>query len=479
VDAPNFPGSWTGTSNSATLTVLQRGDPPIITTTSLPPATRGQSYCATLAATGTKPITWSIISGSLPGGLTLNASTGAICGTPTTTGTNTFTVRATNGINPDDTQVFSLTVSVPDVITVVSPTTPFCTVNEVLSVPFTLIDNQHTMKYGLRFSDDAKASGFTDMTTFENLPADRQIKITVPKNAPTKTYSATVLIEIEGFDSYRNEYPFTFRVVNNGVAIVNQPPALQSLCNGTTLALAVDVSGTAAGYQWYRNGQPIPDARSSEYVATAVGSYHVEIMGACGIIKSEVSLLSDPAAQPSAIGARVKWGNVLYVENASDKYLRYQWFHDGAPVSGATFVYYSERDGFLGQYFARCYKSDDSYDETCPVVFTTRTRSSAVAVYPTVLKSGDVLNISIPDISSDEREATVSGATVSGISKANASGAPEATVEIYSLLGVKVFSATITPPSATIRPNIHSRGNYIVKIKRSSGASFSEKIIIQ
>ena len=65
---------------------------PKITTDSLPNGTVGESYTATLEATGNN-ITWS--SSGMPDGLTLN-SDGTITGTPTTADTYTFTVTATN-----------------------------------------------------------------------------------------------------------------------------------------------------------------------------------------------------------------------------------------------------------------------------------------------------------------------------------------------------------------------------------------------
>ena len=74
---------------------------PTITTDSLPNGTEGTSYSQTLTATGTAPITWSVTSGSLPTGLTLNESTGLISGTPTTAGTSTFTVKAANDYGSD------------------------------------------------------------------------------------------------------------------------------------------------------------------------------------------------------------------------------------------------------------------------------------------------------------------------------------------------------------------------------------------
>ena len=56
-----------------------------VSTTSLPSGTQGSGYTAYLKATGgSGAYTWSLKSGSLPPGLSLNASSGAITGTPTT-----------------------------------------------------------------------------------------------------------------------------------------------------------------------------------------------------------------------------------------------------------------------------------------------------------------------------------------------------------------------------------------------------------
>jgi len=74
------PGVYAGTCPAGPpMTQLQ------ITTSSLHDGGVGQSYSATLNATGgTQSYTWSVASGTLPAGLSLNASTGTISGTPTT-----------------------------------------------------------------------------------------------------------------------------------------------------------------------------------------------------------------------------------------------------------------------------------------------------------------------------------------------------------------------------------------------------------
>ena len=57
---------------------------PLVTTTSLPNGTIGLNYSATLTNSGgLAPFTWTVTTGTLPAGLSLNASSGAIFGTPT------------------------------------------------------------------------------------------------------------------------------------------------------------------------------------------------------------------------------------------------------------------------------------------------------------------------------------------------------------------------------------------------------------
>ena len=88
--------------NSGTLTGTISGNaPPSITTTSpLARGTVGTEYSVTLEANNSTS-GWSVTSGSLPDGLTLDGNTGLISGTPTTAGTSTFTVKAANDYGSD------------------------------------------------------------------------------------------------------------------------------------------------------------------------------------------------------------------------------------------------------------------------------------------------------------------------------------------------------------------------------------------
>jgi hypothetical protein len=76
---------------------------PVWVTTSLPVGTVGVAYSATLNATGVQVNAgYSVVSGTLPAGLSLNVNTGAITGTPTTNGTSNLTFRATNANGSSD-----------------------------------------------------------------------------------------------------------------------------------------------------------------------------------------------------------------------------------------------------------------------------------------------------------------------------------------------------------------------------------------
>lgn len=84
--------------------------PPTIVAESLPDGMEGEAYSSRLTAKGTAPITWSIVSGVLPEGLSLNEDTGEISGTPAGEGTEVFTVMAVNALG-EDIKEFSITIA--------------------------------------------------------------------------------------------------------------------------------------------------------------------------------------------------------------------------------------------------------------------------------------------------------------------------------------------------------------------------------
>src|SRR5437660_2466186 len=101
-------------SKAFTLSITASTPSPVsILTTSLPTATSGSSYNTMLQASGgVSPYLWSITTGQLPLGLSLNASTGVISGTPSASGTYGFTAAVRDAQSTPQTASQALQVTV-------------------------------------------------------------------------------------------------------------------------------------------------------------------------------------------------------------------------------------------------------------------------------------------------------------------------------------------------------------------------------
>jgi len=104
-------------SGSASLTITAVQAPPLsVTTASLSSATAGTAYSSVLAASGgTTPYYWSLASGTLPSGITLQSS-GLLSGTTSQTGQFSITVQAVDSSSPNKTATKSLALTVSSAV---------------------------------------------------------------------------------------------------------------------------------------------------------------------------------------------------------------------------------------------------------------------------------------------------------------------------------------------------------------------------
>ena len=101
----------TYSTSAFSLTIYAQGTPIIVTASPLASGTAGAAYNQTIAASGgAAPYTWSILSGTLPTGMSLS-STGLLSGTPPTPGTFGFTMEVTGSDGLFSTTPFVMTIN--------------------------------------------------------------------------------------------------------------------------------------------------------------------------------------------------------------------------------------------------------------------------------------------------------------------------------------------------------------------------------
>jgi len=185
-----------------------------ITTTSLKNGTTNIAYSDAVVTTGgVAPVTFSITSGALPHGLSLNANTGAITGTPDTTannfGTFNFTVQATDKAIPPQTPSKALS------ITIMPP---------ALSITNT---NLPGGQVGISYSGKVQTSGGFPPLVFSVSLGSLPTGLTLNANTGA----------ITGMPTVANQFLFTIKVVDAAAQVASQ-------AYGVTIAPPISVALT-------------------------------------------------------------------------------------------------------------------------------------------------------------------------------------------------------------------------------------------
>ena len=108
-------GADGGTVETDLSLTVASGASPVISTTELPYPQRSVAYSQKLnVVDGVGPFVWSVASGSLPTGLSLNSSTGVISGSANTLGNYSFTIGATDSNGNVAQQSYSVTVALSE-----------------------------------------------------------------------------------------------------------------------------------------------------------------------------------------------------------------------------------------------------------------------------------------------------------------------------------------------------------------------------
>jgi hypothetical protein len=226
----------------------------------------GTAISKSLSATSTDgAVTYSLLSGTLPPGSTLNTSTGAISGTAAATNSSTtynFSIRATDAQNQDTDRAFSITID-PDSVTWSSPSDNIsltASPNSAYSQVFTATS---TASNSISYSSNQLPNGLTlvngtlsgTFTTEQNVvstvtatsansnrTATRTVTFTI--TAPGELYFKNVTLLLTGTPPASQSKTYT--VTNSGASdyLINgsNDPTL-TLVRGSTYTFNVNATG--------------------------------------------------------------------------------------------------------------------------------------------------------------------------------------------------------------------------------------------
>ena len=245
------------TATSATLSITV--NPALsVTTNSLPAGVVGTVYpagTALQAAGGVPSYTWAVTTGSLPAGLTLNASTGAITGKPTgpAVGTIAFTVTVTDSESPTKTATQSLSIVITAPQLTVTTTTA--------SLPTGVLGNT----YSTALAASGGAGAYTWAVTGGNasLPPGLTLNTAtgVISGTPTATGQTTFTVTVTDSETPTEQTAsasLTISVNNSApLAVTTTSSQLPTGVTGTAYpSTTLQASGGVTPYTWSISGNP-------------------------------------------------------------------------------------------------------------------------------------------------------------------------------------------------------------------------------
>ncbi|MDB6076053.1 MAG: hypothetical protein JWO89_3693, partial [Verrucomicrobiaceae bacterium] len=222
-----------GCKGNMTYTVLSSCPTETVTPATLTGAVVGTVYSAVLSASGgASPYTWTLSSGTLPAGLTLGSG-GALSGTPTSTFSQTFTVKATDTNGCIGTKSYTL-----------APVCPTVTVTPALIPNGTL---------GAAYSQALTATGGSGSYTWTVLSGSLPTGLTlssggVLSGTPTNVTSQTFTVQATDVNGCKATAAYTMAPVCPVITVA--PATLPGATVGTAYSQTLSGSNGSAPYSW-------------------------------------------------------------------------------------------------------------------------------------------------------------------------------------------------------------------------------------
>lgn len=304
--------------------------PPQFVTTSLNTLTQNVPFSQGLVLNGTTPMSFTVVTGSLPAGLTIHSTTGVISGTPTASGTYSFTIIAANA-QGDATQAFSGTVSA----TAVAPAIVTTTLN--------------TMTQGTAFTQTLTATGTSPLSWSASgglLPAGLTLNSSngTISGTPTGTgpYDFTITVTNTAGNASRQ---FTGNIGNVGSPPDITTTSLTAMQTGVAFTQTLSRTGSVP-MTWGISAGTIPAGLSINSstgaisgTPTAPGAYSFTVQ-ASNSYGSDTQAYTGTVAAGASSGvysimgsAAPPWSLTSYTDAASGSWLSAQYYSFGGEAA--------------------------------------------------------------------------------------------------------------------------------------------------
>jgi large repetitive protein len=241
----NIQGNYTLTVIAPTINLLP---------TTVPAGSVGVSYPATAisASGGAVPYAYSITSGALPAGLSLDASSGALSGTPTAAGTFNFTVKAVDANSFSGSRAYSQTINAATLI--LSPSV----------LPAAAAENNYTTT----LSTTGGTAPYTYAVTAGSLPAGIILNTSTGVLSGTTVASGSFPVTVAATDSstgagapFNTSRPYTLTVSAPTISL--SPATVPGGSVGVAFpATTISASGGAAPYAYSITAGALPTGLS-------------------------------------------------------------------------------------------------------------------------------------------------------------------------------------------------------------------------
>ena len=220
----------------------------LLNSSPLPSAVMSAPYSFQMAASGgTQPYRWSA-TGTFPPGLTLNPNSGAISGTPTTSGTFSFSVVVTDATNASTSQPYTMTVAPA----------------QAGGTPLTIVSTSplSNATVGATYSSQFTASGGTTPYQWNasgNIPAGLVLNPATGAFGGTPTSAGTYTFSVSLTDAVNTVVTKQFTITVNpagpgGALTVLTTSPLPTGTVGTAFNFQFSASGGTPPYQWSAGG---------------------------------------------------------------------------------------------------------------------------------------------------------------------------------------------------------------------------------